>query len=168
MTINKTTNKTATDTLEEAQQLTAEAVQDVCRGLPGSHGALIIGPSGQGKTHAVDTTARAEPLIVRNPHKGRVSAKGLYETLSEHSLSGHITILDDAEHDLNDDEALALLCGALWGDSTGKRTIGWTIGSSFARGGKKNAAVTSGASPPPAAPLTHPAVPYDGGIIIIA
>ncbi|RLA10363.1 MAG: hypothetical protein DRQ60_11370 [Gammaproteobacteria bacterium] len=120
-------------TFEILNEITDASAQGIIRGM------VVSGPPGIGKSYGVGKTlekANFDRSIAGQPEKyevitGAASAIGLYKRLYLNRAKGFVTVLDDCDSILFDEQSLNLLKAAL--DTTDKRKLFWLSESSALR-----------------------------------
>lgn len=113
------------ETFTIVDEMSEAAAAQIIRGM------VIAGPPGIGKSHGVEQIMREHTMTselkgVQDPVgviKGSASGIGLYQLLYNYSSKGQVTIFDDADGILFDEDCLNLLKAAL--DTTDKRVLSW-------------------------------------------
>jgi hypothetical protein len=114
-------------------EITDAAAQGIIRGM------VVSGPPGIGKSYGVEKTLEKAnfPLSLQGKPeqyeviKGAASAIGLYKKLYLNRHKGFVTVLDDCDSVLFDEQSLNLLKAAL--DTCDKRRLSWLTESSALR-----------------------------------
>jgi len=112
-------------TFRMLEEVTAAATAGIVRGL------VVSGPPGIGKSHGVEATLKKENMFLtlreEEPNYevigGSVGAVGLYKALYMNRKEGFVTVFDDCDNILYDQDTLNLLKNAL--DSKPIRKLSW-------------------------------------------
>jgi hypothetical protein len=112
-------------TFEILEELTDAASEDIIRGM------VVCGPPGIGKSYGVEERLRENNMFRtvagKQEHydviKGAVSPIGLYRKLYMNRAKGFVTVFDDCDSVLHDEDCLNMLKSAL--DSSDKRYLSW-------------------------------------------
>ena len=112
-------------TFDILNEITDAAAQGIIRGM------VVSGPPGIGKSYGVEKTLEKAnfALSLQNKQeqyeviKGAASAIGLYKKLYLNRAKGFVTVLDDCDSVLFDEQSLNLLKAAL--DTCDKRRLSW-------------------------------------------